>query len=125
VLITTSIAFEVAEALRLAAKEPRPHSIGGSHVEVLAVALFILLPFHAVHAAEQIGFREITIPDESRPLHVALWYPTEDDGPKVPENPVFHGVAVVKDATAWVALTLLSCCRMLWRKLPQSRLARC
>lgn len=67
--------------------------------------LFTLLAVFApsvAHAADRIGFTEIAVPDESRPLHVALWYPTEDSGPEtiVAENPVFYGVSAVRDAKA-------------------------
>ena len=55
-----------------------------------------------VHAAELIGFREVTLADASqqRPLHVALWYPTTTTAPLLPsaENPIFQGVATIKDA---------------------------
>ncbi|WP_047306208.1 alpha/beta hydrolase family protein [Pseudomonas fluorescens] len=55
-----------------------------------------------VHAAELIGFREVTLADASqqRPLHVALWYPTTATAPLLPsaENPIFQGVATIKDA---------------------------
>jgi predicted dienelactone hydrolase len=66
----------------------------------LALLLITLLPIHAAQAGDQIGFREITVPDAIRSLHVALWYPTDDTRPStaVAENPVFYGVAVVKDA---------------------------
>lgn len=66
-----------------------------------ALLLTTLPPAHLVHAGEPIGFKEITVADQARPLHVALWYPTDDTGPStaVAENAVFHGVSVVKDAT--------------------------
>ncbi|MBW8356234.1 MULTISPECIES: alpha/beta fold hydrolase [unclassified Pseudomonas] len=55
-----------------------------------------------VHAAELIGFREVTLADASqqRPLHVALWYPTTTTAPLLPSaaNPIFQGVATIKDA---------------------------
>lgn len=67
-----------------------------------AFSLIFLLSAHTAHADERIGFKEITVPDESRPLHVALWYPTTDAGPEatVAENPVFQGVSALKDARA-------------------------
>jgi predicted dienelactone hydrolase len=66
----------------------------------LALLFITLLPIHAAQAGDQIGFTEITVPDATRPLHVALWYPTDDTGPStaVAENPVFYGIAAVKDA---------------------------
>lgn len=55
-----------------------------------------------VHAAELIGFREVTLADASqqRLLHVALWYPTTTTAPLLPSaaNPIFQGVATIKDA---------------------------
>jgi len=67
----------------------------------LAFFLTTLLPAHLVHAGEQIGFKEITVADQTRPLHVVLWYPTDDAGPltTAAENGVFYGVSAVKDAT--------------------------
>ncbi|MFP3656852.1 hypothetical protein, partial [Burkholderia sp. SIMBA_052] len=53
------------------------------------LSLFLFLPLAC--AAELVGFREITLPDASkqRPLHVALWYPTETASPLLvsAENP--------------------------------------
>ncbi|MCO7578383.1 MULTISPECIES: hypothetical protein [Pseudomonas chlororaphis group] len=57
-----------------------------------------------VHAAELIGFREVTLADanQQRPLHVALWYPTTTTAPLLPsaENPIFQGVATIKKEEA-------------------------
>lgn len=65
----------------------------------LPLALF--LP--PAQAAEFIGFREVTLTDTSqqRPLHVALWYPTTATAPlqTSAENPVFQGIATIKDAS--------------------------
>jgi len=69
---------------------------------ILLFTLLAVFALPAAHAADRIGFREIAVPDASRPLHVALWYPTEDAGPvtTVAENPVFYGVSAVRDAKA-------------------------
>lgn len=69
---------------------------------VLAAVLLTALPLYAACAQDRIGFKDITLPDTHRPLHVVLWYPTEDAGPErtVAENPVFYGVSAVKDAKA-------------------------
>ncbi|WP_430446839.1 MAG: alpha/beta hydrolase family protein [Pseudomonas piscis] len=65
----------------------------------LSLALFLPL----AGAAELIGFREITVADASgqRPLHVALWYPTETPAPLLTsaETPVFQGLPAIKDAS--------------------------
>lgn len=48
-----------------------------------------------------IGFRERELDmTEPRPLHFAVWYPTEEtaEGSSVGENPVFHGVPAIRDA---------------------------
>ncbi|WP_119388752.1 alpha/beta hydrolase family protein [Taklimakanibacter lacteus] len=65
-----------------------------------ATLLTTVLSATAVLAGDQIGFKEITVADASRPLHVALWYPTDAAGPlvNVAENGVFYGVAAIKDA---------------------------
>jgi predicted dienelactone hydrolase len=67
-----------------------------------SLILFTALSAQATQADERIGFTDINIPHASRPLHVALWYPTEDAGPEtiIAENPVFYGVSAVKDAEA-------------------------
>ncbi|WP_119273046.1 alpha/beta hydrolase family protein [Taklimakanibacter deserti] len=69
---------------------------------VLSLMLLAVFALPAAYADDRIGFREITEPDESRPLHVALWYPTKDARPEisVAENPVFYGVSAVRDAKA-------------------------
>lgn len=65
------------------------------------LSLSLLLPLAC--AAELVGFREITLPDASkqRPLHVALWYPTETASPLLvsAENPIFQGLPTIKDAS--------------------------
>jgi predicted dienelactone hydrolase len=54
------------------------------------------------HGTESIGFRDAALGDGGeRPLHVALWYPTEDQSKAaeiVAENPVFHGLSAIRDA---------------------------
>lgn len=66
------------------------------------LTIFTLSAGYSV-AAENVGFRQIELPDNNgkRPLKVALWYPSQTDQATVlaGENPVFKGVAVVKDAT--------------------------
>jgi predicted dienelactone hydrolase len=52
-------------------------------------------------ASDQVGFRDIQIGEDSaRPLHLAVWYPTEDAGPgeATGENKVFFGIATRHDA---------------------------
>ncbi|NNU62941.1 alpha/beta hydrolase family protein [Ochrobactrum soli] len=54
------------------------------------------------HSAETVGFRETELNKEgSRPLHVAIWYPTEDQANTVTvgENRVFYGIPAVKGAS--------------------------
>lgn len=82
---------------------------------VFSIFLFTLFAGHAAQADDRIGFKEITVPgkDGSRPLSVGMWYPTHDEGAQeiVAENPVFHGVSVIKNAgpeTGSHALVLLS-----------------
>lgn len=51
--------------------------------------------------ATEVGFRDVNLdPDGARPLHVALWYPTEKTGPGEPtgENKVFHGTHALREA---------------------------
>jgi len=69
----------------------------------LAFAFFLtafVLSAPAAQAGDRIGFKEITAADASRPLHVVLWYPTNDAGSlaTVGDNAVFYGVEAVKDA---------------------------
>ena len=55
-----------------------------------------------VSAASQVGFRETTLGETSpRPLHVTLWYPTQQTGPVtlVGDNPAFVGLDVIRDAS--------------------------
>lgn len=69
----------------------------------LSLALF----FPLAGAAELTALREITVTDASgqRPLHVALWYPTETTAPLLisAENPVFQGLPAIKDASPTAA----------------------
>lgn len=54
-----------------------------------------------VSAAERIGFRETTLGEtSSRPLHVSIWYPTQQTktAEQVGENPVFVGISAIKNA---------------------------
>lgn len=78
----------------------------------LSFALLATLTL-AAHAEDKVGFRQITIADDSRLLAAALWYPTQDEGPQtiVAENAAFQGVAVIKEAqvaTGPHALVVLS-----------------
>ncbi|MEZ5934813.1 MAG: alpha/beta hydrolase [Alphaproteobacteria bacterium] len=68
---------------------------------VSIICALMLLPVAATHA-DAIGFRQITIDTGgSRPLNVALWYPTGDDASAetVGENRAFFGIPTVPDAT--------------------------
>ena len=68
---------------------------------ILSFGLLAALTVTA-HAEDKIGFRQITITDDNRPLAAAIWYPTIDDRTPtiVAGNAAFQGVAVIKDATA-------------------------
>ncbi|NWA43218.1 alpha/beta fold hydrolase [Pseudomonas reactans] len=58
-----------------------------------------------VSAASQVGFRETTLGETSpRPLHIAMWYPTQQTQPVtlVGDNPAFVGLAVIRDASPQV-----------------------
>jgi predicted dienelactone hydrolase len=52
--------------------------------------------------AGSVGFKDIELPDPAgrRPLHVSMWYPTNDRGPQVNvgENRAFVGLSVVRAA---------------------------
>lgn len=53
------------------------------------------------HSATGVGFRQTELDEGgSRPLHVSIWYPTGQSTKAeiVGENPVFHGVSVIRDA---------------------------
>lgn len=69
---------------------------------LMSLTLLASLPIAAAQAGDAIGFREMTLADKtgSRPLPVALWYPSDDDGARetVAENPAFLGVEVMKEA---------------------------
>lgn len=66
----------------------------------MLAGLSLCLP--QVHAAELIGFREVTLADASqqRSLHVALWYPTTASSPALTsaENRIFQGLTTIQDA---------------------------
>jgi len=65
---------------------------------VVGYWFFAAVPAHATNA---VGFREIDVDKGGiRPLHVGVWYPTEDSGKPsiVGENGAFYGVPVVRDA---------------------------
>lgn len=54
------------------------------------------------HSAETVGFREAQLDEEGlRPLHIAIWYPTEDhaNSVNVGENRVFYGIPAVREAS--------------------------
>lgn len=65
-------------------------------------SLLLVLSLSAAEAADAVGFRETTLPDASgdRPLHVSLWYPTDETGPvaEVGANRVFHGIPAITNA---------------------------
>lgn len=69
---------------------------------ILSAILLTALSISAAQAADAIGFKETELPDAlgDRPLHVSLWYPTNDDGPAVPvgENRVFYGLSALQGA---------------------------
>lgn len=48
----------------------------------LSPLLLTALAFSAAQAADTIGFKETELPDAGgdRPLHVSIWYPTDDTG---------------------------------------------
>jgi predicted dienelactone hydrolase len=59
-----------------------------------------LLAATFAHSAEAIGFRETELDAGGpRPLHVSMWYPTNDRGKTVTvgENRAFKGIAAVRD----------------------------
>ncbi|MBV1842671.1 alpha/beta hydrolase family protein [Photobacterium ganghwense] len=56
-----------------------------------------------LHAAPEndIGFQQIRLHDDQRPLTVSLWYPAQRHSgtpTRLGDNPVFHGVPVLKEA---------------------------
>jgi len=69
---------------------------------VLSALLLAALSISAAQAADAIGFKETELPDVGgdRPLHVSIWYPTDDVGPvvSVGENRVFCVVPAIRDA---------------------------
>lgn len=69
---------------------------------LLPFALLLLAAFAAHPAAAATGFRQTTITgkEDSRPLQVSLWYPTESTATptSLGETPAFIGLPVVKDA---------------------------
>lgn len=68
---------------------------------LFCTAGFWLLAATFSHAADAIGFREITLDkDEARPLHISMWYPTNSAGEAtiVGENRAFYGVPAIRDA---------------------------
>ncbi|MGC5701856.1 alpha/beta fold hydrolase [Pseudomonas sp. NFXW11] len=91
----------------------------------MLAGLSVSLCLPQAHATDLVGFRETTVADASnqRPLHVALWYPTNATAPLQTwaENPVFQGVQAVKDAapsqTAHPLVVLSHGYRGNWRNL--------
>ncbi|NSY40388.1 alpha/beta fold hydrolase [Leisingera sp. ANG59] len=66
-----------------------------------AAAVCLICVTVSAHA-EATGFRQVGIDSEgARPLHVALWYPTEDRAAseQVGENPAFIGIDAIPGAT--------------------------
>ncbi|PHM27304.1 alpha/beta hydrolase family protein [Xenorhabdus budapestensis] len=69
----------------------------------LSFFIFLLFSFSIqTYASGNIGFREILLDQESkRPLHIVIWYPTNDVGNYVivGENPAYYGTSILKEAT--------------------------
>lgn len=65
-------------------------------------ALLAVLSLSAAQAADAVGFREATLPggSDDRPLHINVWYPTDDAAPvaEVGANRVFHGIPAITNA---------------------------
>jgi len=62
---------------------------------------FLLITTELAHSADAVGFRETDIDkDGARPLHISIWYPTEDGAKAeiVGENRAFFGVRAIRDA---------------------------
>lgn len=62
---------------------------------------FLLSTAVVAHSADIIGFRETDIDQGgARPLHISIWYPTDDEGKTdvVGENRAFLGVEVIRGA---------------------------
>lgn len=68
----------------------------------LPALLLAALTMPAAQAAGPVGFRQADLADAggNRPLHVSVWYPTDDTSPvaEVGANPVFVGLPTVRDA---------------------------
>jgi predicted dienelactone hydrolase len=66
---------------------------------IFTLALLTCLTAAAAQAAETLGFKEITLPDQSnnRALHVSLWYPSAGSGSAetIGENKVYFGISAV------------------------------
>lgn len=69
---------------------------------ILPAILLAAFYVSAAQAADAIGFKETTLPDNggSRPLHISLWYPTDNAEPvaEVGANRVFLGISAVTNA---------------------------
>lgn len=71
-------------------------------LKTISTFALILLLIAAVAQADGTGFRMTSVdPGGTRPLNVALWYPTGDSDTveMVGENRVFYGIPVLEDAT--------------------------
>lgn len=67
----------------------------------LSLSALALIAFSSLAQAETIGFRTVGIGGETpRPLNVALWYPSAENGPEVTvgESTAFVGIRVLRDA---------------------------
>lgn len=69
---------------------------------ILPAFMLAVSPMPDARAADAPGFREAMLPgtENTRALHIALWYPAKQDGPVkiVGENRVFHGIEALPDA---------------------------
>lgn len=66
-----------------------------------SILIFCLALMASAAAANEVGFKQFTIPSSERPLEVSVWYPAKPGGKSeiVGENPAFVGLPAVKDAT--------------------------
>lgn len=66
--------------------------------------LFLLVSTTSIATTEykyNSGFQEIIISDQTRPLNIAIWYPTLDKQPieKIADNPIFEGKDAIRNAS--------------------------
>ncbi|AEO47376.1 hypothetical protein F11_04530 [Rhodospirillum rubrum F11] len=102
-LDASSIAFRTSADIDIRYKNARsvPPEVT---MPKLGLTAFLLAAFSisTAQAADTIGFKEAALPDVGgdRPLHVSIWYPTNDVAPigEVGENRVFVGLPAIRDA---------------------------